>query len=182
MATATGKEKCSICPREKDIYECKGCRNTYCFNHLSKHREDITEQFTNIEDYFNSFRQTLNDQKHNSNQHPFIEKIDLWEYNSIQKIKQTADQCKQKVIKYMNKYVIEIENKFNDLFEQLKQIHKENEFNEIDLKGLTNKLNNLKEKLNKPSNISIEEENSSSFINKISVIVPFDKGKYIRFY
>jgi chromosome segregation ATPase len=106
-----------------------------------------------------------------------IQKVDKWEGESINKIKQTAQQCRKRLINYTNKFLIEIENKLNGVARELKRIRQENEFNEMDLDQLKEKLTKLKEELDRPPNVSIEQE-SSTFINKIFVIIPFDKGKF----
>ncbi|CAF0985232.1 unnamed protein product [Adineta steineri] len=59
--------------------------------------------------------------------------------------------------------------KFKDLKKQIKQIQKENEFNEINLNYLTNQLIEITEELYNPSKISIQQ-NSQPFTNDISVI------------
>ena len=54
----------------------------------------------------------------------------------------------------------------------------QNEFNEVDLNRLRGKLDNIEKELNRPSNVSIREQ-STSFINNISLTLPSEKGKYI---
>ncbi len=174
---ATVKVQCSKCSEENDTYICRGCSKTFCFNHLTDHREIINKQFNKIEDDCNSFRQTVIDQKDNQKNRLLVEQIDKWEDDSIKKIKQTAEECRQILIKYTNTFIIEIENKLNDLTEQFKQIRKKNKFNEIDLNHLKEKLAKLTVELDKPSNISIKQ-GSTSFINKISVIISSHKGNY----
>ena len=65
--------------------------------------------------------------------------------------------------------MIEIDTKLHKLTEELRQVRRENEFNEIDLNEFKIKLTKLTEELVKPSNISTEHD-CTSFINKISVI------------
>jgi len=52
----------------------------------------------------------------------------------------------------------------------LRQSREENDFNEIDLTQFKQKWTQLQKELDKPSNISIQQ-NSTSFINRISVVV-----------
>src|ERR1700733_5904590 len=113
MATSTVKTQCYMCNEENDIYECKGCSETFCFNHLTYHREIINEEFNKIEDNCNSFRQRIIDEKNDPKNHPLVKKIDKWEMDSIEKIKQTANQCREKLINYKNEFINEIENKLN---------------------------------------------------------------------
>ncbi|CAF4246666.1 unnamed protein product, partial [Adineta steineri] len=66
-------------------------------------------------------------------------------------------------------FINDIEKKLKDLNEQIKEIHQENEFNEMNLNYLRNQLTEIKEELNNSSNISIKED-SQSFINEVSII------------
>ncbi|CAF4359265.1 unnamed protein product, partial [Adineta steineri] len=64
----------------------------------------------------------------------------------------------------------DIEKKYNDLSEQIKQIHDENEFNEMNLNYLKSQLIEITEEFNNPVKICIEQD-SQSFINEISIIL-----------
>jgi hypothetical protein len=68
-----------------------------------------------------------------------LQEIDKWEIESINKIEQTADECRQILIKYTNKYVTKVEDKLNNLARQVKEVREENEFIEIDLNQLNEK-------------------------------------------
>ena len=83
--------------------------------------------------------------------------------------------ARQLLRKYINENIEKIENKLTQLTEQLKQTRQENDFNEIHLNRFGQKLNQLEEQLNRPSNVSIEQD-SSSFINKIYVVVSAGKS------
>ena len=48
----TDKIQCSICNEEKDTYECKGCSATFCFNHLTDHRQELRRQLYFCENVF----------------------------------------------------------------------------------------------------------------------------------
>ncbi|CAF3961787.1 unnamed protein product [Adineta steineri] len=67
--------------------------------------------------------------------------------------------------------------KFNDLNEQLKQFHSENEFNEINLNYLRNELIKMREELDNPSKISIQQD-FQAFTNEISIISLGKKPKW----
>jgi chromosome segregation ATPase len=164
MATKNIKSHCSICNDEQDTYECKGCLTIFCFNHLTHHREMINQEFIQIEHQLNSFRQKLDDQKENPNHYSLIRQINQWENESINRIKQTAQQCRDEI----NKYLIKIENKFNELTQKTKEIRKQNKINEINSKQIQEKLNKLNKEFEKPKNVSIEQK-SSTFIHQIFV-------------
>ena len=176
MATANVNQQCSICNEENDTYDCKGCKKSFCLSHLTEHYEKIQQEFHHIEHNYNLFQQNIIEQKNDPNQHSLINKINEWEKDSIKNIQQIADECRQRLIKYLNKYIIIIENRLKDLFEQLKKLSKENKFNEINLEQFKYKLNKLQEEFNKPTNISVQQE-KSLFINKNFATVSIDKGK-----
>jgi hypothetical protein len=182
MATGHINQQCSMCNEKIDTFDCKGCKKSFCFTHLSEHREKVRQEFHPIEHNYNLFQQNIIDQKDPQKRDLLINKINLWEYNSIKKIQQIADECRQRLIKYLNKYIINMENQSKDLFQRLEQIRKENQFNEINLEELKSKLNKLKQEIDRSTNISIEEEKSPAFINKIVAIIPIDKGKIFRIY
>ncbi|CAF3631892.1 unnamed protein product [Rotaria sp. Silwood1] len=171
MGAVTDKAHCFICNQETNTYECKGCSEHFCSKHLAQHHEKINQQFDKIKDDCSSFLKTVIDQKDDPKKRPLIQQINQWEDDSINKIKQTANECRRKLINYTNKYIIRIENKLVKLTEELKRIHQENEYNEIHLNQLKETLIKLSKEFDKPSNVAIEQ-NFTSFINKISVIVP----------
>lgn len=85
MATAAKKIQCSICNEKRDTYECKGCLQIFCFQHLTHHRETLNEQFNQFEDTCNIFRQNLIDKKTDPNQSLLMQHIDQWEKTQFKK-------------------------------------------------------------------------------------------------
>jgi hypothetical protein len=90
--------------------------------------------------------------------------------DSIRTIQQTANEFRQLVLQYSTEHIQPIEINLNKLTDDIRQIRNGNDFNEIDLQQLKQKLTKLIEEFDKPLNISIQR-NSSQFINKISVVV-----------
>ena len=113
MATSSIHTKCSIpyCDEETNTYSCRGCSKEFCFDHLAEHRQFLKEQLHLIQDDFNQFRQNLIDMKNNSQKHPLIKQIDQWENESIRKIKQKANQCRQLLNDYTKQSINSIEMK-----------------------------------------------------------------------
>jgi hypothetical protein len=176
MATARVKTQCSICEEERSTFLCRGCSKDFCFDHLTEHRQLLNTQLHYIQNAYNQFTQRIIDLKNNPEQHLLIEEIDQWEKDSIDKIKQRAKQCREKLINYTKKIIDRIEIKFNDSNEQLRPNEEKNDFNEIDLNRFKEKLEKFKEELNQPKNISIEQQ-SNSFIKEI--FIKF--GKFFKF-
>ncbi|CAF0897728.1 unnamed protein product [Adineta steineri] len=170
MAMANNKIQCFTCNKDKITYSCRGCSKQFCLTHLTEHQQNLNEELNLIINDYDQFKQIINEQKQNSQNHSLIKQIDQWETNSIKKIQRKAKDCREIVIKSSQTFIDDIEKKFNDLNEQIKQIHKENEFNELNLNYLKNQLRKITEELNNPSNMSIEQK-SQSFINEISIVL-----------
>ena len=171
MATATHKTICSLCKKTKVTSICPGCSNHFCSDHLSQHRTDIQRDFDLVQNNHDHLRQQINDLKSDPTKHPLIKKIDQWERESINKIKQQAQQCRTQLINDSNSCLQQIEKKLKNLAEQIKEIHRENTFNESDLNNFKQKLEKLEKELTRPTNVSIERQ-STSFIDNLSVRLP----------
>ncbi|CAF4094965.1 unnamed protein product [Adineta steineri] len=170
MAMANNKTLCFTCNKDKITYLCEGCLKNFCLMDLTKHRQILNQELHHIITDHHQFKQIFNEQKPNLDDLSLIDQINQWEKNSIDKIKQKAKDCIEIVIKSSQTFINDIEKKFNDLSEQIKQIHKENEFNEINLNYLRNQLIEITKEFNNSSNLSIQQD-SQSFINDISIIL-----------
>ncbi|CAF1122685.1 unnamed protein product [Adineta steineri] len=169
MAMANNNTLCFICDEEKITYPCKGCSKHFCLMDLTEHRQILNNELHHIANEYNEFKQTVNEQKENPQSFPLIKQINQWEINSIAKIQQKAQEYRETVIKSSQTCINDIEMKFNDLSEQIKQFYKENKFNEINLNHLRNQLMKMTQELNNSSNMSIHL-NSQPSINDISII------------
>ncbi|CAF1355187.1 unnamed protein product [Adineta steineri] len=181
MAMIDNKTQCFNCKKKKITYPCEGCSQRFCFMDLSEHKQILNDELNHITNEYNEFKQRINEQKQNPQHlqnHSLIKQINLWEIDSIEKIQQNAQECREIFIKYSQTCIDDIEIKFHDLCEQIKQIHEENEFNEMNLDYLRNQLIEITEELNNPSTISIQQD-SQSFINEISIIPLEKKHKQI---
>ncbi len=168
MAKTTGKARCVHCGKERGAVICAGCLQVFCFNHLNDHRQQLSQQFDEIENNRDLFRQTLNEQINNPLKHSLIKQIDKWELESIELIQKTAQTCKDQILQLTDKHFDQIENNLTKFTNELREIRQENDFNEIDLDNLKEKLTELKNKLEEIPNVFIQEH-STSFINHISV-------------
>ena len=176
MATATSKTICSLCDKLKVTYLCPRCSKYFCFEDLTKHRINIEQDFDQLQNSHDLVRQLIDNLKTNPTEHPLIKQIDRWEKDSINKIREKAQQCRNKWIRYSTSFLQQIEMKLNDLAKQMKTIHEENEFNELDLNRLKGKLQKLDEDLNQPANVSIKQQ-STSLISNIFLPLLLEKSK-----
>ncbi|CAF3999547.1 unnamed protein product [Adineta steineri] len=163
------KTQCFTCNQDKITYLCEGCLKNFCLMDLTKHRQILNEELHHIINDYDQFKQIFNEQKPNSDDLALINQINEWEINSIKKIQLKARDCREIVIKSSQIFLNDIEKKFNDLSEQIKQIRQENEFNEINLNHFRNQLKKMILEINNPPKTSIQYD-SQPFINDISII------------
>ncbi|CAF1412769.1 unnamed protein product [Adineta steineri] len=176
MATSTNKLLCVKFEKVRATSKCAGCSHDYCYDHLQDHRQELNVQLDHIGNNHNHFRQRLNKYINNSQIHAFTQQIDQWEKESINKIQQKANECRELLKKHINENIHQIEINLNKQTDQLRNIVKENDFNEIDLNELNEKLKELERQLHQPSNISIQKNSTSSFINEITVVTSSDES------
>ncbi|CAF1289444.1 unnamed protein product [Adineta steineri] len=177
MAMTNNKTHCFTCNTDKITYLCNGCFKKFCLLDLTKHRQILNEELHLIINDYNQFKERFDDQKPNSHDLSLIDQINQWETDSIDKIKQKAQECRNIIIDYSQTFLNDIEKKFNDLYEQLKQFHNESEFNEINLNYLRHELIKIREESNNTPKTSIWLD-SQPFINEISVILLENKPKW----
>jgi hypothetical protein len=144
MATTNLNTQCSICNEETGTFLCHGCSKNFCFNHLTEHQQSLNEQLHHIQNDYNQFKQTIIDLKNNPEKHSLIKQINQWENDSIEKIKQKAKECRERLINCTNKVLNQIEIKLNDPNKQLITNEKKNYFNEIDLNKFKQRLEKIK--------------------------------------
>jgi DNA repair exonuclease SbcCD ATPase subunit len=168
MATQNVEAHCSICKEETNTFTCPGCSKEFGFEHLREHRQSLNTQLQHVQNDYDQFRQTLNVLEQDLEKHALFEKINQWRKDSIEKIEETARECRENLIKYLNPIINELKTILDDPKGQPKSMEKGNELNEIDLDKFTEKLKKLKEELDQPSTISIEQK-ATPFIRKIDV-------------
>ncbi len=141
IKTRTGR--CIICEQDISAVICEGCLQIFCFNHLNDHRQQLNQQFDELEINRDLFRQTFNEQINDPRKHFLIKQIDKWEFDSIEIIQKTAKQCKDQILQLTDQHFQQIEINLNKITNELREIREENNFNEIDLNILKQKLTKL---------------------------------------
>ncbi|CAF3325377.1 unnamed protein product [Rotaria socialis] len=171
MATAAiNSKQCFICKKERfNLYLCDGCSEKFCSQDLAKHHQEHVLELEKIVTDSDTFQQNMSEQEEDLNHCSLIKQVNEWEHESIMKIKQTAEDCRQRLIKSTDDNIVEIKKKLNQFITDLRKMRDDDDFNEIHLNKLRVLLKELKKKLEQPQNVSILEE-STSFINKMSII------------
>ncbi|CAF1603943.1 unnamed protein product, partial [Adineta ricciae] len=134
--------------------------------HLTEHQQKLSAELNSIINDYDQFKQSVNEKQPNLD---LIKQIDQWEEKSIKSVKETADECRNKVVQETKLFIKEIEKKLGKLIEYIKNIRKDNDFNESNLNYLRDKLKETTRQFNNSINITLEQDTSQSFIRKISI-------------
>lgn len=169
---------CVTCGKQKATSKCVGCLKDFCSNHLAEHRQLLNRQLDDIEVQRDSILETIHQQTNKNLQTDlFIQQINQWEHESIQKIKTTAEEIRQIVSIHASENVDPRKDKLNKLTEELRRSRDNDDIFESNLQKWKEELEQIKERLSKPttSNIIIQQS-STPLINKLQVEF---SGKYI---
>lgn len=161
MATPSAESPkilCAICNKAKGIYTCRGCSKDFCSKHSIDHRNELSKKLEEITVTHDLIQQKLDQQMKDPQQYSLIEKIKQWEEESIVKIRKVAEKIKSELLEYAIEYTNQMKKDLHSLTNDLRQGHAEDDFNEIDIKQWTQKLEELKKELVNPTTITIEED------------------------
>src|SRR5579871_4300524 len=104
MAAETGNTLCFACGKNKGRVRCEGCSKIFCLPHFDDHRQELSKQLDEVEVIRDLFRQTLTERMVESQKHPLTDQIDKWENESINKIRQAAEEARQILLKHTTKF------------------------------------------------------------------------------
>ena len=94
---------------------------------------------------------------------PSFRRIDAWQEDTIQKVKQAAHEARQQALKIMNAKQEEIKGQFQTLSQELERLRETEDVLEQDLSSLKEQikqLNNGLEKLSQPPAVKLHTEES----------------------
>ena len=176
MATAIQRTLCLKCNKErKAILKCEGCSQAFCYNHYGDHRQELNKQMENVVIICDTIRQTITEQTDKLQKHVLIQEIDKWENDSINKIRETANEARELLLKYIPEHIVKKEVQLNKLINLIKETRQKNDFIETDLNEWIEELTQLKQQIVNRENIKIRQD-SISLVNKIHVDI---FGKFI---
>ncbi|CAF0995551.1 unnamed protein product [Rotaria sordida] len=170
MASSTVSPKllCVVCNKRKGSYRCEGCSQMFCPKDLNDHRNELSKQLEETVVAHDLIQQTLIQQIEDPQQHPLLKKINQWEQESIVKIRQAAEEARNKLLITTTEHTTNIKQKLKNLSKELRQGQEDNDFIETDLQQWTQKLEELKKELHNPTSVAIQED-STPLITKICI-------------
>ena len=157
----TQSNQCRICVNDKATCRCVGCSQDFCLTHLIEHRQELSKQLDQIEQERVLFQRNL-----------LSEQVDQWEKESIEKIKQTAQEIRQLLSAHMNENIVR--TKLDELTQQIKNTREQDNIIESDLQKWREELQQITQQWKKLSNIVIQQT-ETTLVKKIQVQF---SGKY----
>ena len=134
--------------------------------HLIEHRQGLSRQLDEVEQDRDLFHQKLTQQKTNPQRNLLIQQVNQWEQESIEKIRQTAQELRQLLSIDTNEKAIKTQ--LDQLTQQMRESRENAEIIEGDLHKWKAQLKQLTQQLNTPSNIAIEQTDTP-VVKKIQV-------------
>ncbi len=163
MSSITSKPCCITCRKEITVLKCETCFQRDWSSQLTVHCQETNEGNVN--------RQTLTEQTAISQKHGLIQQVDDWECNSINQIRQTAEEARRLILQHTTERISEIEAKLTKLTDQLRQCHRENSFISRNISQWQEELARLTKQLVIPSSITVRQ-GFTPLVSKIHVDIP----------
>lgn len=167
MATTTAKKPCAKCSKGGGVTTCDGCRQSFCTKHFVEHRTELSQQMNILSQDHQVFRRDMSSE---IPKHPFTNRIDTWERESIQKIQMAAELARTDLRQLLDRTKIDLQLSTERLANELQICQQSDDFTENDLKRWTEQLKDLRKKLDAPISISIgNDDDIKSSIRLIRV-------------
>jgi hypothetical protein len=178
MATATPTNLCFTCGKVIGRVKCEGCSKIFCVNDFEGHQQELSKQLEEVEVTRDLFRQSLTEKITDSRKHPLIEQVDKWENESINKVRHTAEELRQILIKHTAELNTKLEGRLSKLTDQLRLSREAKDFFETELNQWKVELEQMKNELIKPSSVTIRQD-PTPLVTRINVKI---SGKILKIF
>jgi hypothetical protein len=149
---------CVRCGKNGGIVLCNGCNQILCFKHINEHKEELENE---LEELINKENQFENDLSKIDDSHYLFNHIDQWKKESIQQIKQIANQAKQDLRQLINQSNQQLLIHSQQIKENLRLLKESQDLSEIQLNKLSNQFNHLKKQID---SIQLIKSSNSIFL------------------
>ncbi|CAF0781858.1 unnamed protein product [Adineta steineri] len=163
------KNNCSVCIKLAGVFLCHGCEKNFCQLHASEHREHLQKSMNVIYHNYDSVKQNIKGQTTEQYQHSLMVQVNQWEQESIEKIRQYAQETRQELTITVRQRSDNLKEKLEQLKQELDKARQTGGFYENDLKEWTEKLNEIRRTFAGQQTININEaSHSTPFISRFS--------------
>lgn len=171
MASSTPKKQpCATCGKAAGIFRCHGCEKDFCSGHVSEHRQILGKQLDEVMLEHDQLKQTISEQTDRPQLHPLMSRINVWEEQSVRKIRQTAEDTRKQLTNILTMKTTDIKKSLESLGQELTKFRHDDDFIETDLKKWTDTLNILKTEITTTPTVQIQlDHDTTSFISKLVI-------------
>ena len=155
---------CDVCNKAAGIYDCRDCQRTFCKNHVTEHNLELSKQMDDIYNQHDLLKEQL------SNRHPLILEINNWEQESIEKIRNVAEEARHEFDKLFIDNKELITTQLEEISTQLETYKQTDDYTEKNLTEWRQALENLQKELSTPSNIHLEKVNDEQWLQRLEII------------
>lgn len=150
----SSRSLCSVCGKVPSLSFCTGCEKVFCPEHAEQHRLDLASLLDKIVVDHQQCKASLLHFTDQSIEHPLMKQISDWECQSIEKIQQIGQECRQQVLTVLGQFA---SNTMKTLTGDLSKAQHEDNFSERDLRQWMDKLTKIKKELDKPPTVQLRK-------------------------
>ncbi len=160
--------RCSVCPKGAGTCFCPGCKVYFCDKDFRNHRGMLVNGLDELTVERNELHEKINkasaDKQSGSS---LLSRIDKWQQDTIEKVKQAAQQARQQALEIINFKREEIMRQFQTLSQELEQLRETEGVLEQDLtrlKGQIGLINEDLEHLSQPPAVELNVSQSDQIV------------------
>lgn len=161
---------------------CDGCQHWFCIKHFLQHRQELSQQMDDLTFEYDELQQNLITDNTNQ-QHLFMTRVDRWESKSIEKIKQIADEARQRLTTSLDESKQNIEKSLHQISDEIQKNRQTEDFIEIHLVKWSTELQQLRNQLGNSPKIELkydEDEASLTHLPLLGIqIIQENRGKRV---
>ena len=175
MATSKMEKKgCFKCEKGAGIFTCNGCQQSFCRKHSEEHRTELATQMDFIGQEYDLFRRDMDAA---NGEGTLLVQIDVWEQESIVRIKQAAESARRDLRSMASGRVkLELKSSMDQMSKEIQSSRDSEDYTEEDLTKWISQLDQYRRDLEELGSISlIDEGNEYSIIRLIKV----KKNQYV---
>lgn len=171
------RTSCVACGQVAGIFTCRGCGDSFCLRHTNEHRDAMDRQMNQIMQTHGQLKQSVVDQTTEQLCQSFLQQIERWEQQSMNKIRQVAKEVREQVLSCVRQRTDTFKEKLALLTQQLSRAKQDGEYFEHDIRDWTDRLHKLQETFKEQQKLQISYERSNTpFISKITLNDVSDDG------
>ena len=139
---------CPNCDKQEGIVPCVGCKKTYCVKHFQIHRQNLSIELENVVTRRNTLQEyyshiivpTFDPTKFDT-----WNDIDEWEQKMKEQISKVADQSRKHLDTYTKESQNQLEQKLNQITENIQKKMENENFLEDDIEKLTQQIDEIEQ-------------------------------------